>query len=720
MTAILQKTNSLGEAVSSFSKATISFQRGFVVPTQEKSTLTLQQKYSVQAELMQLGYVLTPEALEHVTLSWFKDIMSFLKKALGLGSYRPFYVNFPQQVMETSYCELYMNAVIHYMSNGTWEPAQVLKDRGFEFENVEFTIIKLGDEAEFAAIFTRLVSINQSITENDKNIISWFVGTYKDQGLGLIMPERIPFKETLCMLAGLNLPVPVGTPTDVLRIAVYLSGGDISLPAIPQVKTEAPYLNTKNFRSSAASRLIHQRETERVAREKFKFAKFSRPQRKYLLSLLESLSFIDLADMKNRAERWVRLGEILHVGEYAKQFPNAAAAFNVLRNDLKSVKTYEGKVDAAFKISFEEGIKEVAKKPSMFARKLDWLLRTYNKTFVMREFKLVASQVSRKVLWELYNHFLKRDSSNTRSIMIKGKKAIRKQLPALEPMDKISVIKTQNVILNCIGDQFSKLEKMGKVWIDPKLTKIPLPTAMRSVNTSVKTYMRGTRIPFSKDAKTVRSYIHWTDPRGDQDLDLSVGFYNESLQPIGHISFTNLKEPRFGAYHSGDIRHRRGPCAEYVDLDIATALSTGMRYAMVQVYNYNGWPMHTMKDCVFGVMEREFPKANEIFLPKTISNAMGIANESTTVFICMLDLKEREYIWLDLESSGSFPTLESNSGTAAQIIKVAISAQFLSVHDLLTLHAENRGEIVADESTADVKFTFEDFVGGYDKVASFM
>jgi hypothetical protein len=268
---------------------------------------------------------------------------------------------------------------------------------------------------------------------------------------------------------------------------------------------------------------------------------------------------------------------------------------------------------------------------------------------------------------------------------------------------------------------FSQFEKLGNVWIDDKLKKVPLPHSMRSVNTSVKTYVRGTRVSFNENAKVVRPYIHWFDQYGYEDLDLSAGFYDKNLQLKSHLSYINLKIKKFNSCHSGDVRQRKGACAEYVDININKCLSNGVRYVMIAVHNFQNRPMHSIQDCVFGMMEREFPESDKIFVPKTITNAMKLANESSTVCIAILDLEEREYIWMDLElQSRGLVNLESTTDMVAQLIRATIHNTQLSVYDLLALHAQSRGKQVQNSKDADVQFTYDDFVTSYDKIATYM
>lgn len=685
----------------------------------ESNEDNLQLAMSLQSELMNLGFILSQECFQAMSkapvsfiTSYYKDAISYLKKAVGADrSYQPFYPNFPKQVMEMSHMELYLNAVMHYWSEGEWTPDTVLKERGFKFEKANFKTINLATEEDFAQIFTNLVSINSSLTKDDKEIVEWFVNNYS----GIKLPDVIPFKETLCLLAAKGLNVPVKSTTDVLRIVSHLSGGDISLPHVPK-------LTIKEVRNNRMRFFFQNLQDSQIKeRDSFKFKKFNRRERKFLLGLLEKTN-LNVEEMQSHFGRWLRLGEILHPGEFRNKFPKTYVVFNKLRNqEDEKIRTFNGKVNLLFKNDWKAAVDLLSTRPGEFARKLDWMLRTFEPQYVLNRFEKVGDKVSNKVLFELYNHFdarTKKESS--RMVMIKGKKSICKVLDVLEPMKESVVDSVKKSVLSILKNKFSKLPELGKIYIDEKLKKVPLPFAMRSINTSVKTYVRGTRIPFNPDAKVIRPFIHWFDEFGYEDLDLSAGFYTKGLKPVTHISYTNLKNEMINSCHSGDIRQKKGACAEYVDIDIKKCLKHKIRYVIVQVHNFQNRPMHTLRDCVFGLMEREHPKANEIFVPKTISNCMQIGNESSSVNVCIIDLKQKEYIWADMENqSRGLANLEANDGKTKEILMGLIHMNKMSVYDLLLLHAGSRGTIVPEED-ADVKFLYDEFVSDYIKIASYM
>lgn len=703
-------------------KNIVALQNGLVVVPNGSSDND-QLAASLQAELMNLGFILEETAYKAVSLAskqWISDfyseIVPAMKKKMGAGhAFKPFYRNFPKQVMEMSELELFVNAFIHYLSGGKWEPSQKLEKRGIAFEKTNWKKIKLGTEKDFQGIFTRLCSINQSLTETDKETIGWFCDSYKDW---LVFPENIPFKETLCILAAKGFDVPVKQATDVLRVAVYLSGGDISLPSVPSSK----FIQTSKHGRRWSDYFLTQMNAARQAeREKFKFKKFSRPERRMIMTLLEKTT-LDLSEMQGRLGRWLRLGEILHVGEFRNKFPRTFMAFGSLRNqdERGRIRTFHGQVDLAFKEHWTKGIKVLSTRPGEYARKLDWMLRSFEPKQVLDTFVYVGNKISSKVLFELYSHFDKRSNPDScRSIIIKGKRAKMKVLEPLPPMDAKLVSSVKDSILKIIRKKVGNLPPLGNVWIDERLKDVPLPMAMRSVNAAIKTYIRGTKIPFDADCKVIRPFLHWFDAAGEIDMDLSVSFHDEDLKMLNHISYTNLKINEYGSCHSGDIRCRRGACAEYVDVDINTCLKRGVRYALVHAYNFNGGAMHEVKDCVFGMMEREHPEAGRIFVPKTISNCMALANESPSVFVCVLDLEKRNYIWVDLETE-RFGFLENNASMSMDVINSILQGSNISVYDLLAIHAKARGEMVSSPENAKTKFDWETLVTSYSEIAQYM
>jgi hypothetical protein len=694
------------KATSNLTKNVVQFRSNFVNlknAGQDNRALAL----SMLSELMQFGYVLTPEAIDNIAAASRQDIIAFhteviayLKKMTGSNrNFKAFWPGFPEQVMEKSEFELWVHQIVHYMSNGAYMPNDWTKERATAFEQSKYYNITAGDEARFEKIFTDLTSVNQSLTPDDLEVIGWFVNS----GSVLRFPDQIPFKENLCTLAAMGLDVPVKTVTDVLRIAVGMSGGDISLPKVPH----------KMVRTNSWS----SHKSVNHARELFKFRKFKRSERKSILRLLEKTN-CDVTEAVLKDQRWVRLGEILHPGEYKTSFPKAFGVFDAIRND--KVQSWYGKVNAAFKVSFVDGIKILSQRPGEFMRRLDWLIRTYsqNETEILEALSNVASKVSNKVLYEAYTHFEGRLVDNTnRTIMVKGARK-RTKLPDLYRLHESTVQSIQSTITKSLVAKFSSLPKFGKVYVDEKLKNIPLPTNMRSASSGLRPRIRGQRIPIgNQNAKVIRAFVHWFDENGNQDIDLHGTLIG--MGKSAGLGWNSGHNKSYGCY-SGDIRHRRGACAEYIDIKIKEAFKDGFKYAILSANNFNGRSFETVTDCVAGYMEREHAVANEAFVPSTIANCTRLTNECSTTLISLIDLETQEYIHLDIDQNG-IPVSSVRVDDMLDAIRPYCEAPKFSVYDLMLLHVDARGgELVSADEKADTYFGFEEFSNSYVETLKYM
>ena len=688
-------------------KNIIALQKGLVTPSNDGMDNRIAVA-TVQSHLMQWGYMLDQNAFTELSKSdlsfietFNNEVIEYLKDVMGgKRNFTALYKNFPQEVMSLSDFELYLNAILHYWSNGTWEPSTVEYEKPIKFEKIKYNMIGYATPERFARIFTDLVSINTSLMPQDLDIVKWFASS----GEKMVFPAQVPFKENLCVLAGMGIAgLPVKTTTDVLRICVYLSGGDISLPKVPFAQV----------RLNRWSRT----KSDNPARVAFKFKKFTRKERKYLLALLENTN-CDPREMVLKDQRWIRLGEILHPAEYKTLYPKTASAFHKIRNE--KVKSWYSQLNEAFRIDLESGLKVLAQRPGEFSRRIDWLVRTYptDLVLIMNYLSEVLKGTSNKVLFEVYSHFEGRLEPNTnRFIKVKGARKPT-QLPSLTALPGKLVEGIHRRLFETLKEKFTVLPALGDCWIDEELKKIPLPIGLgtkRNASFSTKPKITGQRIPLDNpDAKVIRPFVHWMDKNGNEDLDLSVTFVGSRRNEV--LNFTHLRVGQ--SVHSGDVRHRQGPCAEYIDIDMKDAIENGFLYAVIDVRNFNGRGLQTV-ETRFGIMEREHPESNKTWLPETITSCQILDSESTNTLIAIIDLVTKEYIMLDIDSSGSVVA----SGDVKNTIKMVEEFTKLpkvSVYDLVLLHVEARGKQVTLDQNLDTYFKYEDFSESYEKTGLLM
>lgn len=702
----------------------IALQRGMFyiesrVSESTKAT-SLSLVYTVQAELMQLGVMLDEQAFSCLSLLGDEDIIryhdeviAYLKYIKGDGNYRPLYDGFPQQVMEMSESELFLNAIIHYWSNGEWVPNAYTKAKPTAFEHPTYKVLSPCSEAKFNRIFTDILSVNQSITPMDKEVVKWFLADKDWCTIRNILPKTIPFKENLCFMLGSTVAFALldYTYTDILRTAAYMSGGDVSLAA-----------NTRfHLTNQQRGRIMQMLELKTRNNNR------------------EGQEFLDsLEDLKKHRNKWLALFNHIHADSkrFRKpEYANAQRVVELLRFHADKIHTWDAKIE---NLKFCVKLHELSKRPGELARRLNsLLLKAQGKKIfantraesaedvVVSWFRSVAHKISNKVLFELYTYFEgRREDQKQRTVFIKGARKPVKLTP-LKAFPKDIVDKVQDEIITAVRGKLIEWPKLGKVIIDEKLKNIPLPTNMRSISETDTPVVRGTRMPINVDhTKVVRFYVHWKDERGCEDLDLSATLlgmgqkltlaWNGSLNAVfrDYVKGYGLVNIQVGA-HSGDVRHRKGDCAEYVDIDIKNARRYGYRYVLIDVRNFNGRSLKSLNPA-FGYMGRERPEANSTWVPNTVAASWRLQSEAQACIAVMIDLETMEYIPLDIDSNSITATGDTESILTA--MWMYMEPPKLSVHDLVMWHAESRGaEVVeqAEEGEGVTHFRFEDFAGSY-------
>lgn len=647
----------------------------------------------LQSSLMSVGYLMDEPSYQYAASKGFEWILSFwlevqeaISEVIGdKHEYKPLIQNFSQGVERPSDNLLPQELYVDYDSIDVEESKNL-------------TLLRLITEEEFKNIFTSLVGLNQDLAPREVEIVKWFITNYEPEEL--ILPEVIPFKQTLCMLAAEMFPVKLDTPTDLLRVALYMSEADMSMPKVPKKL----------------------RKASKTLRKKYLFRKFSKKERRFLLSLLET-THANPEEMALKSELWKRLAEIIHPGDYKNKYPKAAEAFDLVMN--KKVRTWESKLNQKFTESFQEGLKELAKKPGQFARRLDSLVRSEKRDIfeICDIFKNeIVHKVSNRVLYQLYAHFNRRaDVGTNRKITFKRKVIDLKAIPSVDPE---AVARILQAIELTLYTRFSELDPLGKVYIDPQLDEVFIPRDMKELSYSAKPMVRGQRLPFSNpNAKVIRAYVHWyNDGSRRCDIDLSaVLIGNENPKHIGWDSNKwYIKEEEVLAAYSGDVTNRLGPCAEYVDIDVKKCLDAGYRYVVVDARDYvrGQGGLSTYKDCIFGIMEREAPEASKVFKPSTVSNAFTLSSTAVGVIAGALDLLTKEWFLIDIDTQNSISSL-SLKEVVSVLEQVTKPASF-TVKQLLRLHAKARGSLVASPEDADIVFNKRDFLTNYTEISKWM
>lgn len=632
-------------------------------------------------------------------ISLYEELIPVLKDMIGYGDNMiPMYPNFPQQVMEASEVELYLNAIIHYMSLGTILPEYELKRRFPLIENPKLSVIDLGDEEDFYSIFKNLLLSKASLSQSDLEVVNWFIKNSPKEKLINLIPDTIPTKEILSYVTSLlreekgfekKLFSMYKTATDVLRLVVCMNAieGDMALEGVVTFKS------------------------------------FRRKDRVFLLTLLENCKNLE-EDMLRNKQTWKNLGKTLHVGEY-KGFKKVNSAFYKLRNNIK-IDTFNSKIERAFESKDKKEIINIlSKRPGEFARHLDRAIRTMTsddkeeqialRLDIVSAFKDVSKKVATPILLQLVTYFENRTEDKNSDLRVFFPKSNVSKSYAKEndllPLEKIVCDKLIDVCSRTLRQIYGEKDSIGKVYIDKGLEKFVVPMSQRTSSKSLLNVARGSRFTMKDQTKYLRAFIYWNDMGNRIDVDLGAFFCNENFEKIQIINFAHPKNDSLNTYHSGDITSAHKGASEYLDIDIERSKKCGVRYVVISVNSFSGQAFCNMPVCFAGFMERENVNSGEIFEPKTVKNKSDLTTKNVNNIPIIIDLETNEVIWADLgydSCSELQNTIHDNTNSLANALKSIVYMKKPNMYYLAKLHTLARGsEFVDDIEEADTVFVVD-------------
>jgi len=624
--------------------------------------------------------------------------------------YSPMYPNFPEQVANASDATLYINAMIHYLGAALGKriiPFYEENERAelFDFANLE--TISLGNIDEFNSIPKKLLASPVAISPSDRDDVLWFFQNSKD-AVQSIVPDVVPNKENFALLVNLVkelgqdelisfLEERITVTTDILRVAVALNDGDVTL--------------------AVSSR----------------FGKISRPVRRAMLKSLNGMTNV-VEDMLRHKEEWKRLGEHLHPGEYKTRFPETFSAFEVLRKDLPFITSTSAVERAILNRSFTAALGLLSARPGDFARRLDHLLRlNYGDSAMsdslVKQFAKVASKVSSNVLWQLRTHMVYRqelvDGTNVRIVTPKGN--LTKMITLDEKLAPIDMSYVKRIIEICdeaLRENYATKSALGKVYVDKNLDGFAIPQSLRNASRALKEVGRGSRIPADVNFpqgnfadSTIRLFTWWHESDTRTDLDLSVVFFDDAFKLKDSISYRNLRNNY--SVHSGDFTSAPQGASEFVDVNVQKAREAGARYALVSVLSFTRQPFYELKECFAGVMLRQGePQRGKVFDARTVQMTFDLTGESSVAVPLVFDLETGEMIWADA-SLNSTPyaanNVENNMFSLNSLAKAIVGLRTPNLYDLFVANVEARGQLVATEEEAD---TILGLANGYPNVSN--
>ncbi len=631
-------------------------------------------------ELMKMGYVFGKAAFEVVSTQPLAELAAIhaqliggMREIVGDDGYEPIYRDFPEGVIARGEGKGVQAAIDAYRESGVWDEAggQAVQ-REFSHEPDSFKAIGIMSPDAVDSIYTDLLAARQPLSPFDKLCVRHFFGTVSFEH------RRIGFQETAAFVGSLMLDdpeleaFPARHATDVLRTYCAYCGGDEGL------------------------------------KESTRFNNPSRRLRGLMMRALEACDPSDLEEsFKSYREPWLRLLFTLHPTspKNTKRYPVLAGYAQRLRNDPKSLLTFDGKVELAIKNADPEVLDLLKTRPGAFMRRLDHMVRIFGAPAfrAWMECKPGFAQ-----LLNIYNHFYDRAGEQKgRAAVLAGQGASEVvTYDAHAALSKEVVDEITTVALERLRSYVSA-ELTGKVFIDPALYLRPLAVNNRASSFALDAKPVGT-VERYEAQQTLRMYVHWEGP---SDIDLSGFAITKDLEVIKVGWNAQHAAAQYMAY-SGDNTGRNAKNAEYLDLN-TEVMPANLEWLVIEARIYRGPDTYAGYEGKVraGWMSRESPNANVEWLPETLEHSMVLQSASRTAYLMAYHPRTQSIVYLDVAMgasnvSGPEDALKMVRYLDATVALPGAGGPEVTWDNLRTGHILEllSGEVVSSPELADVAF----------------
>ena len=684
-------------------------------------TLSIEEFATLIKKFEGYGYIFSKELAIAISKEERNTIIDKLKSVIEViedfksdKNYTVFYKNFPDEVINMSEVDLYINQILHYWIGYLPSNSEnIIKEDVEPSKLVKARKLNLIDDEMIEKLFIDLLSSNVTLSEQYLDDVCILTNNKSIKELEKYM-EYIQMKETLTVVSSYILKkegVLIGnfkTTTDILRLIAKISGDE---------------LNNKH---------IH-------------FAYFSRTELSQLMTKLENLQN-PMPDIKRYSKPWHTFFKLYAKKINFHKYPKVRNAVDMLFGDI-SYMTERGKINEKIKrlpIMSEEELDNFVKEYIVFyGDYVREILSLLNKANENQYEKLLiglencVTKVNTRILFQLYDRIINlkaKDKTVPRLVNSKGK--WRRLKESISLSDEL-LNRVLQIVEDGIKRQLKEKENLGKVFIDEDYKNIMLTTSEKDSNVSLRPMTRGSRIKFNPKAEVLRFFVAWknldektlkelntayskldektlkelTPMYSRVDVDLSALTFNENLEFNDVVAYYNQKKSGFA--FSGDITNAPEGALEYIDVfDLERLKKKGNRYILMQIRSYNGYTFEEINSVYAGVMELTSIEAKEKknMYSTAITEGFQIVSSERTTNTILVDLKNYEYIWLDMNMDGYRLDVFQNALNCEEIpylndmLRYFSRKQYITMYDLLKLNADVRGVLTKDKKEADVIF----------------
>ena len=588
---------------------------------------TVAELSTVMMNLSYFGYALNTAATKRLlSLSsselsaWWQNVSAELKKITGDDrSMADFvvYKNFPEECLEMNQAQYWFNQICIYWGVPQDLFAEDVEPREKMDEAPKLKILRQSSDDTTHNILDNLIRHPARWVDDQKNDVLFLTNPATNSifACAAIDWSSFGFKENLVTLAAFfiknGIEINVNTATDVLRLAVGLSDGDVSL------------------------------------REKSKLRRFSRKERRFLLKALENCSNLE-EDVGAREERFKRLVHSLHPGDYKDRFPRVTEVAHRLYHG--NIETFNSRLEKALSSRNSEALKLLSQRPGEFRRRLLHALHLYGDA-AAAAFVRVSNKLTTIQLVGLRRFLKTLQGRETRIFPPKGNWSKIQITPAKTSPDP----KILSQVIEGIDAQLrARVPKIQ--YLDPMVEMVKLPTN----DTELGPYTRGTEFPIPKDVSFIRTASFWRFNRTVW-FDNGINFFDSNWKEKGTLCWDSSIYGQAAVFSGDPVSGYTKGATQMIDLYPEKLKKLGIRYCVWGILCFSRLAFDQVNE-VYAALQwgTDSPQKGELFEPSRAQLNFPLTGKGLTKYVCYIDLESMKMVYMDANLPSQVHSANSN------------------------------------------------------------
>ena len=409
----------------------------------------------------------------------------------------------------------------------------------------------------------------------------------------------------------------LSSATDVLRLVVSLSGGDLK------------------------------------STEKIRIKNLKRSERQFFLNLLENSTDLEEDVLRNKSIFKTFL-KGLHVEDYKNKYTKVFEVKNQLfKGKLRSFNSVlEDMILRKDKMVF--ALLLTAKGRGVFMRSIKRLCDVYGVSLVSYNFAKVVSEYDTVQLLKLKRYM---DNVLENKYRFFRPKSSFSKGQILENNVQFDVSPFQN-ILN--AELKTRISKFGNIKTVGNLDQIKFQTT----SNEVFSFGKGTEFPIPENVTFIRSASYWENKTHRNNwFDNGWNFFEEDWKLSGSLCWTETDFKNKAAIFSGDPTNSKdvnGRACQMIDLYFDKLVKAGVRYGVWNILCYSKIPFGDASDVFAALQWGENPQKGGLFEPKRCQVSFPLVGDVQNKFIAYVDFKERKLVFLDVTLKADVSSASKN------------------------------------------------------------